>query len=69
MEKNKRKKSSLMQMFEGYVINEKEKAASVKKLQSFGDISIKCYYLLMLLDWFSEIEYACYKFSGVMTVA
>lgn len=55
-------------MFEGCVINEKEKAASVKKLQSFGDISIKCYYLLMLLDWFSEIEYACYKFLGVMTV-
>lgn len=39
-----------MQMFEGYVINDKEKAASVKKLQTFGDISIKCYYLLMLLD-------------------
>lgn len=39
-----------MQMFDGCVINEKEKAPSVKKLQSFGDISIKCYYLLMLLD-------------------
>lgn len=50
MEKKGKKKSSLMQMFEGCVINEKEKAASVKKLQSFGDISIKCYYLLMLLD-------------------
>lgn len=64
-----KKISSLMQMFEGCVINENEKAASVKKLQSFWRYINK---VLLFIDAFRLIfrilNMLVINFVRVMTV-